>query len=145
MWAKIRMRSKPTQALIISPYMYVRILYTNSPSYLRISGFVANLKMKDRWWYLCLVCFLTEIGGYQVPTFHEVLRNVTFVNGPPIPDPPPTLDLSRGRLLFPFMNFTCNGTIKRLTFLGWLNESGEPFDVTSWPYFSLWRPLQVET
>ena len=43
------------------------------------------------------------------------------------------------------MNFTCNGRILRLTFLGWLNESSEPFDITrltSWPYFSLWRPRQ---
>jgi hypothetical protein len=30
---------------------------------IRISGFVINLKMKDRWWYLSLVCFLTVTEG----------------------------------------------------------------------------------
>ena len=89
---------------------------------------------------------IQETSGFQIPTFSEVVRNATFINGPPIPNPPPTLDLSGGRqLLFPFMNFTCSGIITRLTFLGWLNESSEPFDVarlTSWPYFSLWRPHQ---
>ena len=88
-----------------------------------------------------------ETSGFQIPTFSEVVRNATFVNGPPlIPNPPPTLNLSGGRqLLFPFMNFTCNGRIIRLTFLGWLSGSSEQFDVTrlmSWPYFSLWRPHQ---
>ena len=91
-----------------------------------------------------------ETSGFQIPTFNEVVRNATFINGPPIPDPPPTLDLvSDEQLLFPFMNFTCNGRITRLTFLGWLNdhESSEPFQfdatrLTSWPYFSLWRPRQ---
>ena len=81
---------------------------------------------------------------YQIPTFREVVNNATFVNGPPIPDPPQQLDLSSGRqLLLPFMNFTCDGTITRLTFFGWLNsESSESFNVTrltSWPYFSLWH------
>jgi hypothetical protein len=41
------------------------------------------------------------------------------------------------------MNFTCGGTIRRLTFLGWLSESTERFDITrltSWPHFSLWHP-----
>ena len=82
-----------------------------------------------------------ETSGFQIPTFSEVVRNATFVNGPPIPNPPPTLNLSRGRqLLFPFMNFTCNGRITRLTFLGWLSGSSEQFDVTSLtsgPYFFL--------
>ena len=111
---------------------------------MHISDFVANLKMKDRWWYLCLaiVCFLTEISGYQVPTLREVVRNATFVNGPPISNPPQTLNLFSGRQLFPFMNFTCNGTITRLTFLGWLSGPSEQFDITSLtlgPYFFLWR------
>ena len=74
------------------------------------------------------------------------MRNATFINGPPIPDPPQTLYLFSGRqLLFPFINFTCNGRITRLTFLGWLSGSSEQFNVTrltSWPYFSLWRPSQ---
>ena len=107
-------------------------------------------RMKDRCWYLCLVCFLTEISGYQIPTFREVVRNATFVNGPPVPASPPTLNLSRDRqLLFPFMNFTCNGTITRLTFLGWLSDSSGAGQVdnniiitglTLGPYFSLWHP-----
>ena len=70
-----------------------------------------------------------------------------YINGPPIPNPPKQLDLSPGRtsgrqLLFPFMNFTCSGTITRLAFLGWLSESSEQFNIaslTSWPYFSLWH------
>ena len=40
------------------------------------------------------------------------------------------------------MNFTCNGIITRLTFLGWLSDFSGQFDVTrltSWPYFSLWH------
>ena len=42
------------------------------------------------------------------------------------------------------MKFVCGGggTIKRFTFLGWVNESSEQFNVirlTSWPYFSLWH------
>jgi hypothetical protein len=28
-----------------------------------ISDFVINLKMKNRWWYLSLVCFLTVTEG----------------------------------------------------------------------------------
>ena len=77
------------------------------------------------------------------------MSNATFVNVPPTSNPPPTLNLVSGRqLLFPFMNFTCNGTITRLTFLGWLGESGgrQQSDITTrltlWPHFSLWRPRQ---
>ena len=72
------------------------------------------------------------------------MSNATYVNGPPIPNPPQLLDLSGGmQLLFPF---SCSGTITKLMFLGWLDESSAQFDVarlTSWPYFSLWH--QVET
>jgi hypothetical protein len=80
-------------------------------------------------------------------TFREVVGNATFINGPPIENPTQTpLHLSSdSQLLFPFMNFTCSGTMTRLTFLGWLSDSSEQFNVTrltSLPYFSLWRPRQ---
>lgn len=92
-----------------------------------------------------------KISGFNqigLPTFQEVVNNAAFVNGPPIPNPPHQLALSSGRqLLFPSMNFTCSGTITRLTFLGWLNESSDQFSVTnltSWPYFSLWHSFYAE-
>ena len=72
------------------------------------------------------------------------MNNATYVNGPPIPNPPQLLDLSGGmQLLFPF---SCSGTITKVMFLGRLDESSVQFDVarlTSWPYFSLRH--QVET
>ena len=82
-------------------------------------------------------------GSYRIPIFREVVSNAAFVDVPPIPKPPRLLDLSNGRqLLFPFMNFTCNsGTITRLMFLWWQNESISVDRLTSWPYFSLWHPL----
>ena len=74
------------------------------------------------------------------------MGNATYVNGPPVPYPPQLLDLSGDRqLLFPFMTFSCSGTITRLMFLGWLDESSAQFDVarlTSWPYFSLWHRVE---
>ena len=73
------------------------------------------------------------------------MNNATYLyNSPPIPNPSQQLDLSSSRqLLFPSMKFFCGGgTIRRFTFLGWLNESSEQLNVTrltSWPHFSLWH------
>ena len=85
-----------------------------------------------------------ETSGFQIPTYDAVLGNATLLaNGPLILDPPQILNLSSGKqLLLPFMTFTCSGTITRLTFLGWLSESSERFNIarlTSWPYFFLWH------
>ena len=90
-----------------------------------------------------------ETNGFQIPTLREVVSNTTmpyYIDGPPIPYPPQQLDFSDARhLLFPFMKFTCTGTITKLAFLGWLSGSVEQFNVprlTPWPYFSLWHQDQ---
>ena len=43
------------------------------------------------------------------------------------------------RLLFPFMNFTCNGSLTRLMFVANRYRESNRNLVTSWPVFSLWR------
>lgn len=48
--------------------------------------------------------------------------------------------------LLPFMNFSCNGTITKLVFIGRFDPNDQSLTTaTSWPYFSLWhrrsRPL----
>ena len=86
-------------------------------------------------------------GFRRLPTFDEVVSNAININRYPIPTAPQQLNLSgSNQLLLTFMNFTCNGTITKLTYIGQLEfrpshydyTSGEYY-VTTWPYFSLWH------
>ena len=77
-----------------------------------------------------------KTSGYQIPTVQRLINDAIFVNGPPIPDPPQQLNLTR-QLLFPFMNFSCNGTITNLAFVV-TSDNDNVLSLTSWPYFSLW-------
>ena len=88
-----------------------------------------------------------KTSGYRLrlPTFDEVVSNAININRYPVPTAPQQLNLSgSNQLLLTFMNFTCNGTITKLTYIGQLrpshydDTSGEYY-VTTWPYFSLWH------
>lgn len=99
----------------------------------------------------------TETKDFRIPTPQEVVNNASFI----LCDQPSTSCVSNTILLtqlFPFMNFTCNSTITRLTFIAkrtttiripyssktsrqlpqWTNELSTSY-VASWPRFSLWR------
>lgn len=90
-----------------------------------------------------------KTSGYQspvLPTFDDVVNNAIYINRQPRPATPQQLNLSGNRqLLLTFMNFTCNGTMTKLTYIGWIRSLGIDYlhdDVsswlTTWPYFSLW-------
>ena len=90
-----------------------------------------------------------KTSGYRfrrLPTFDEVVSNAININRYPIPTAPQQLNLSgSNQLLLTFMNFTCNGTITKLTYIGQLRPSyyydytNDEYYVTTWPYFSLWH------
>ena len=59
--------------------------------------------------------------------------------------------LFHDQLIFPFMNFTCNGTISSLMFIARLSEgiscpfSGASFEtLLSWPHFYLWHYNSID-
>ena len=101
---------------------------------------------------------------FEIPTFREVVENAMHIYGPPVKLPPmiPTYagqthssivpppatqeeirDLSSEFLAFPFMKFTCNGTIKKLMFVSdrLVNDSADMTISPSVnvPDFSLWQ------
>ena len=85
--------------------------------------------------YACLLVLgPLKINGIAV---QQLIDDAIFVNGLPIPDPQQHLNLSR-QLLLPFMNFTCNGTLRSLEFVA-TSDCNNAVNLMSWPYFSLWH------
>ena len=93
----------------------------------------------------------TGVNGqqFQIPTPQEVVHNAMFIpSGQPLTSSTSTIAQSYygfSQLIFPFMNFTCRGNIRRLIFLARLERSEystlstrAPIDVI-WPRFYLWR------
>ena len=75
-------------------------------------------------WCLYSLCVVTALPigetsyAYEIPPFHEVINNAMYIYGTPIRTDLPNSLLPVDQLvLFPFMNFTCNGTIQKLIFL----------------------------
>ena len=76
------------------------------------------------------------------------MNKAIFINGDDDDYRSPILSVideigSTEQLLFPFMNFTCSGSMTRLIFVAHrahqLNPDGHQNNVTSWPVFSLWH------
>ena len=93
---------------------------------------------------------VTGADGYQIPSVHEVVNKAMYVydhRSPIDAATGSTIDGSTQQLLFPFMNFTCNGSITRLMFvarkINIIARESSPKNavrtLTSWPMFSLWH------
>ena len=78
---------------------------------------------------------------YQIPPFHEIVDKAMFVYDHRSPIQAATSQIlpTAPQLLFPFMNFTCSGSITRLMFVasGLSDLSDDVISQT--PVFSLWH------
>ena len=90
---------------------------------------------------------VTGTSGYQILPFYEVVNKAMFINGDYTSPILSTIDDigPMEQLLFPFMNFTCSGSITRLIFVARkyheLNTGSHQGSVASWPMFFLWHNM----
>ena len=82
---------------------------------------------------------------FELSSYSEVVRNAMHLYGPPVPSDlslsdetqiPPLISDNGLALIFPCMNFTCSGRIKKLIFVA-LDEN--LMDTSRLPIFALWN------
>ena len=79
-------------------------------------------------------------GFAELSAYFEVVNNAMHLYGPPVPSAniPPVISNASQVRLFPCMNFTCSGRIRKLMFVAPVLVDRRPPVRVRWPTFGVW-------
>lgn len=90
---------------------------------------------------ICDSTFSIGASGYQILPVREVMNKAMFINNDGTSPILSAIDQigPTEQLLFPFMNFTCDGSLTRLMFVASRQRELNKNVIISWPMFFLWH------